>query len=199
MKLFYVPRTRSIRPRWLLEEMGVPYELVRLTPADTKKPEHLKLHPLGHVPVLQDGDFTLYESSAIALYLGEKFPEKKMLPPPGTRERGLVYQWLFYGMTEIEPNCSRMMDERFKPEAERNAQVTEAAKARLHTAGGPPDQLLADGRAFIVGNEFSVADVVLGACLNWGNRMGGFEGYEHVQRYVKALMDRPAAKKASAD
>src|SRR4051812_46138318 len=102
LKLFYVPRTRSTRPRWLLEELGVPFELVRLTPPDTRKPEHLAINPLGHVPVLQDGDFTLFESAAIALYLGEKFPEKKFLPPSGSRERGEVYQWLFFGMTELE-------------------------------------------------------------------------------------------------
>src|SRR5438105_1904684 len=127
MKLFYVPRTRSSRPRWLLEEMGVPFELVRLTPPDARKPEHLALHPLGHVPVLQDGDFTLFESAAISLYLAEKFPEKKMLPPPGTRERALVYQWLFYAMTEVEPGCVELMKDR----------ANEAVKAKLHAAGAP--------------------------------------------------------------
>ena len=54
MKLYFVPSTRSTRPRWLLEELGVPYELVPLDRAQTKSPEHLARHPLGHVPVIED-------------------------------------------------------------------------------------------------------------------------------------------------
>ena len=76
MKLYYVPKTRAVRPRWLLEELGVPYELVRLDPArgETRTPEHLARQPLGHVPVLEDGELRLFESSAICLHLAERGP-----------------------------------------------------------------------------------------------------------------------------
>ena len=107
MRLYYVPRTRAGRPRWVLEELGIPYELVRLDPArgETRSPEHLSRQPLGHVPALEDEGGLLFESAAICLYLAEKYPEKGLVPPPGSRGRGLTYQWLFYAMTELEPPC----------------------------------------------------------------------------------------------
>ena len=94
MKLYYVPKTRASRPRWVLEELGVPYELVRLDPAraETRSAEHLERHPLGHVPVLEDRGQQIFESGAICLHLADLFPEKRLLPPPGSVERGLAYQ-----------------------------------------------------------------------------------------------------------
>ena len=77
MKLYYAPQTRATRPRWLLEELEVPYELIRISLAqgEQKKPEYLKIHPHGLVPALVDGGVTLFESSAICLYLADKFPK----------------------------------------------------------------------------------------------------------------------------
>jgi glutathione S-transferase len=75
LKLHLAPRTRSIRARWLLEELGVPYESVLLDPATHQ------------VPTLIDGDLTLFQSSAICLYLADRFPEPRMAPPPGSPER----------------------------------------------------------------------------------------------------------------
>jgi glutathione S-transferase len=84
MKLYFAPRTRAVRPRWLLEELGVPYELVKLDPSkqENKTPAFLALHPFGEIPVLVDGDVTLFESAAICLYLADRFPEKNLAPPP---------------------------------------------------------------------------------------------------------------------
>ena len=105
MKLYHAPQSRSVRPRWLLEEIGVPYDLVRmnLQAGDTKRPEYLKINPNGAVPALQDGDLCLFESAAICLYLTDKFPEKRLAPPVGTPARGLYYQWVQYAMNGLEP------------------------------------------------------------------------------------------------
>src|SRR3954471_7487732 len=75
MQLYFAPRTRSARPRWLLEELEVPYELVRvdLSKQEHRTPEHLALHPFGEVPVLVDGDLTLFDTSAMVLYLADRF------------------------------------------------------------------------------------------------------------------------------
>src|SRR5690348_14497216 len=96
MKLYFAPRTRSVRPRWLLEELEVPYELVRVTgPVD--------LHPFGEVPVLVDGDVTLFNSSVICLYLADRFVEKKLAPPIAAPERGDYLQWLLFAEHVLEP------------------------------------------------------------------------------------------------
>src|SRR5262245_13357522 len=105
MKLYYAPKTRATRCRWLLEEMGVPYELVQLdlSKGGHKPPGYLEANPHGAVPALTDGDLTMIESSAICMYLVDKFPEKKMAPPPGTPERGRFYQWMVYAVATVEP------------------------------------------------------------------------------------------------
>ena len=105
LKLYFAPRTRATRPRWLLEELGVPYELVEL---DMSKQEHkqlpyLRIHPLGRVPALADGDQVIFESAAICMYLADKFPEKKLAPAVGTPERGQYYQWMVYAGATLEP------------------------------------------------------------------------------------------------
>jgi len=90
LTLYYSPQSRAIRPRWLLEEIGVPYELKRLNlqAGEQKKPGYLKINPNGTVPALVDGDLALFESAAICQYLADKFPEKRLAPPVGTPERG---------------------------------------------------------------------------------------------------------------
>src|SRR5216684_3336120 len=86
MQLYFAPRTRASRPRWLLEELEVPYELVKLdlSKQESRTPAYLALHPFGEVPVLVDGDVTLFESSAICLYLADRFPEKRLAPSLGS-------------------------------------------------------------------------------------------------------------------
>jgi glutathione S-transferase len=91
--LHHVPLSRSLRVRWLLEELGLRYQLVTRSFADLKQPDHLALHPLGKVPVLRDGDVVLYESGAILQHLLERYGEGRLEPKPGTRERSLYWQW----------------------------------------------------------------------------------------------------------
>src|SRR5512147_361256 len=109
MKLYYIATTRAVRPRWLLEEMGVPYELIYVTMAMTQQPEYRQLHPHGKVPVLVDGDVTIFESAAICAYLADKYPEKGLALLPGTSARGYYYQWLFYASLTLEPPVEQFM------------------------------------------------------------------------------------------
>jgi glutathione S-transferase len=199
MRLYYVPMTRATRPRWMLEELGVPYELVRLdrSKAETRTAEHRARHPLGHVPVLEDGDVRIFESAAICLWLGERFPEKGLLPPPGTPGRALGYQWLFYAVTELEPHCSTLSAQNRKPEAERNPALVSEAKEKFRAAAtvlGP-----AVARGHLLGEAFGVADVVVGAILLWGKGLGALQDLPAVEAYLARLKDRPAWKRAIAD
>ncbi len=200
MRLYYVPRTRAIRPRWVLEELAVPYELVRLDPAkgETRTPQHLARHPLGHVPVLEDGGTVLFESAAICLHLADRFPDQGLAPAPGTAERGLLYQWVLFAMTEIEPALIAIEAERSKPEAERDDAAVEAATARFAAAAAALDAVLA-GRTWLVGSSFSVADVVCGSTLLWARGMKLIAGLPAVEAYLGRIRERPALRRAVAD
>src|ERR1700741_2175985 len=103
MKLYEYPPTRSIRVRWTLQELGVPFESVvgDIAKGEHKQAAFLKVNPAGKLPVLVDGDLVLTESVAIVLYLAEKYPEKGLLPTDLT-ERAQVNRWLLFAATELE-------------------------------------------------------------------------------------------------
>jgi glutathione S-transferase len=193
--------SRSTRPRWLLEEIGAPYELVRLdmSAGEHKKPEYLKIHPHGAVPALVDGDLVMFESGAICAYLADKFPEKHLAPPVGTPARGLYYQWLFYCMATLEPPVLQIfMNTRMLPEAERSAKAVEAGRKQCAEVARVLGQALT-GRTYLLGEQFSAADVMIGSTLAWAGAMGVLEGHEELQAYVKRVTDRPAYQRARAD
>jgi glutathione S-transferase len=200
MKLYYVPKTRASRPRWVLEELGVPYELVRLDPAraETRSAEHLERHPLGHVPVLEDRGQAIFESGAICLHLADLFPEKRLLPPPGSVERGLAYQWVLFSMTEMEPPLIALSAEGKKPEAERDPTATAQARDRFRKAADVLEGALRN-RKFLLGDGFGVADVMVGGTLAWARGFKLLDGLPSVEAYLTRLRERPAWQRATAD
>jgi glutathione S-transferase len=200
MKLYYVPKTRAARPRWVLEELGVPYELVRLEPGKggTRSPEHLGRHPLGHVPVLEDRGHFIFESGAICLHLADLFPEKRLLPPPGSVERAQAYQWVLFAMTEMEPPLVVLSAEAKKPEGERNAVEGAAARERFRKAAEVLERVLGD-RRYLTGDAFGVADVMVGATLAWARGLRLLDALPAVEEYLSRLRERPAWKRALAD
>ena len=202
MKLYHSPQTRSIRPRWLLEETGAPYELVKLNleKGEHKKPEYLKMNPNGRVPTLVDGDLVLYESAAICQYLADRFSEKRLAPPAGTPARGLYYQWIHYTMSELEPPLVTIFIHTVqKPEAERNPAAVAEARAQLAPVLDVVERAL-EGRQFILGNEFSAADVMLGSTLAWAQMMSILDDTRPgIGGYLARLSARPAFQRAAGD
>jgi glutathione S-transferase len=201
MKLYYVPMTRSNRPRWMLEELGAPYELVRLDPkkGDNKTPEYLAINPTGKVPALVDGEVKMFESAAIVAYLGDKFADRKLAPPVGSRERPIYYQWLFFGMTTLEQPVSLYAKHTSSlPPEKRVAEVAEDAREGVERALAPLDRALAD-RQWLLGNSFSAADIVVGASLLWASGLGLLEGHAALLDYVKRLKERPALQRSRKD
>jgi glutathione S-transferase len=200
VKLYYVPRTRASRPRWLLEELGVPYELFRLDTSkkETRAPEHLARHPLGHVPVLEADGIRIFESMAICLWLAERYADKGLLAPAGTPARAETYQWLFFAATELEPPLQAISTQGRKPEAERDAARVDEARRQFLAAAAVIEARLA-GRTWLVGDAFSVADVVVGSVLLWGKSSVGVEGLSQMTAYLARLKDRPAWRRAVKD
>ena len=201
MKLYYSPQSRAVRPRWLLEEIGEPYELVRLTlGTDNKTPAYLKINPNGTVPTLVDGDLVLFESAAICQHLADRHPEKRLAPPLGTPARGLYYQWIHYAMSGLEPPLMTIFLHTInKPEAERIPVLVTEARAQLRTVLGVVEQALA-GRPFILGDQLTTADVLVGSTLVWAQMMSLLgDDRPATAAYLTRLASRPAFQRATAD
>ena len=195
-----MPKTRASRPRWVLEEVGVPYDLVRLEPGPggTRSPEHLERHPLGHVPVLEDRGQYIFESGAICLHLADLFPEKRLLPPLGTVDRAHAYQWVLFSMAEMEPPLIALSAEARKPDAERSAAVMSEARERFRKTALILEAVLRD-RKYLVGDAFGVADVMVGATLAWARAMRLVDALPSLEGYLLRLRERPAWQRALAD
>ncbi len=129
LRLSHSRNSRSTRVRWLLEEIGADYEIVPVSREGAPSAEHLARHPLGRVPALETDEGTLFETAAICLHLAERHPGAGLLPPEGSFQRALVYQWISLGLTEIEP---------FIAEAARAAESDpeRAERARARTGRG---------------------------------------------------------------
>lgn len=189
MKLYFAPRTRAIRPRWLLEELGVPYELVRLDLArqENLAPAYLAVHPLGDLPALVDGDLTLLESLSICLHLADQFPEKQLAPPVGSPERGPYYQWMVFA----EGTLDSVVMEFYKH--------AEDALAKHRARLGAVLDILRGGlgeREFLVGEAFTAADVVTASILHLAHTLRLLDGQPQLMEYVKRHTQRPAVRRA---
>jgi glutathione S-transferase len=206
LRLYYARQTRSIRPRWLLEELGAPYELVRLdlSVGDQKKAEYLTLNPNGTVPTLVDDDLILFESAAIVQYLADKYPKAQLAPAVGTAARGKYYQWIHYAMNTLEPPAITIFlhttgTPMGRPQHERIPQLVPDARAQLAAAVKVVDDALA-GKRFIVGDAFSAADVMMGSMLGWCMILGMIgNDATNVQAYLAGLGTRPAVARAQSD
>jgi len=196
LKLFYIPNTRASRPRWMLEELGVPYELVRIDFKLSHGAEYRRtVHPLGAVPALQDGEQVIFESAAIIAYLADKFPEKGFAPPAAAR--GAYYQWLLYAMATLEPMVALFNDHTRKlPEGERNLAIAEKTRVAFAEAIKPVARAL-EGREWLLGS-FGAADVVMGSVMNWAAAIKLLD-QPVLADYVARLRARPAWQAARKD
>jgi glutathione S-transferase len=168
VRLHYSPGSSALAPHATLAEIGVPYELVlveRDSP-DQWSAEYRALNPWGKVPTLEDGDFVLTESAAICLYLAEKFPDARLVPPAGTRERAELYRWLFWLSNTVQETMLR----HFYPHRYGTEGVKEAADAAV---AGHFDLIEAflEGRSWLVGKERTVADFFLFMVTRWGRNL----------------------------
>jgi glutathione S-transferase len=197
--LYHSNQSRSVRPRWLLEEIGTPYEVVHLdlSKQEHKTPAYLRVHPHGQVPALVDGDLTLLESGAICLYLADKFPDAKLAPLPGSPARGPYYQWMFYTIGTLEPPILQVFLNTIQlPEAQRSADAADAGRTKF----GEVAKVLSDALAthpYLLGNDFSAADVMIGSTLSWASFMGLLDGFPTLATYAERLMQRPAYQRAT--
>lgn len=194
LKLYSAPHTRANRPHWALEELGVPYELVNLdlSQAQHKTPEYLKVHPLGVVPALSDGDLTMFESVAICMYLADKYADKKLAPPLDSPLRGRYYQWMLFFAATLEPVVGTLFLHTVRlPPEQRIPAVAEAARAQLAPLLKIIEATLSQ-HDYLLGSEFCMADVIMGTGLMWAKSLGWLNEHPVLLAYVARLSQRPA-------
>jgi glutathione S-transferase len=201
MKLFYCQYTRAGRVRWMLEELGAPYELVRvaLFQGEHRKPEFLAVNPSGAVPALIDGDLKLNESSAILMHLADKFADKGLAPALGTDARAEYYRWMVYIPATVDPALEAItLHTRILPEEKRIPALVEEGMRRW----GPIAKILeaaVDGPRYLVGDTFTAADVLLGSTIGWVAFLGMIGDYPKLAAYFEKVSSRPAFQRAHAD
>jgi glutathione S-transferase len=194
MQLYEFPPTRSIRARWTLQELDVPFEsiLVDLRAKAHQRPEFLKVNPAGKIPVLVDGDLVLNESVAIVLYLAEKYPSKRLLPS-GAKGRAEVYRWALFAATELEQPLWRIARHTaLYPEDERLPADVKIASREFKQMAAVVEEHMRD-REFVVGDHVTVADFVLAYTLDWGDQAGLLEEFPRLLAYVERMYERPKA------
>jgi glutathione S-transferase len=194
MRLYHRPGAgRPVRALWALEEAGIPYELEIVSAEGESAEQHRARHPLGRVPVLEEDDGrTVFESSAICLRAAELAPKADLIPAAGTFERALTYQWLFFVMTEIEPPAIAAMRAR-----RADGDEDESALRRVGRGLEAVEAALVD-RQYILGESFSVADIVVSEVTFMCQRLGVGEPGPNLVAYFERLAARPARERAVA-
>lgn len=191
MQLYWSPRSRAFTALWLLEEAGQPYEriLTDISTGAQRTPEYLAINPMGKVPALVDGDATLAESAAICAYVAERCPQARLAPAPGDPLRAKYLQWLFFAPSCIEP---AMMQLATKVEMSSVAAGWGDAQRVFDVL----DQALDKG-PWILGENFSAADIAVGSGLNFAVRLFKMApGRPSFDRYLDRCAARPAFQRA---
>ena len=200
MKLYHCPGSRSVRIVWLLEELGLEYDLVSMPLGDKamREPEYLKIHPGGRVPALVDGDIALYESGAITEYVLAKHGQGRMVPDQESAEFPQYLQWLHYaeGMMMPQVNIIVVETKFLAPEKRNDTNVARATKLLTRMLGAVDQHM--EGRDYLAG-AFSGADIMTGhACFAAQRFDADFTPFPHALAYVERIKARPAFAKALA-
>jgi glutathione S-transferase len=192
LTLYHAIPSRSSIARWMLEEIGEPYDihLLNLQAGDNQKPAYLSVNPMGKVPAIDHDGVIVTEAAAICAYLADAFPKAGLNVPVGDKRRGAYLKWLFFGPSCVEPAIT----DRAFPRKE---------EARRSTLGhGDYDtvmDVLAKGVAggpYLLGGQFTAADVVIGSGLRWGMMFKMIPERPEFTAYVGRLNERPALKRA---
>lgn len=194
MKLYEFGPTRSIRVRWTLQELGVPFEAttVNMLTGEHKSPAFLKINPAGKLPALVDGDLMLTESIAICLYLAEKYPEKGLIPA-GLAQRAELYRWLLFAATELEQPLWRIARHtNVYPEEKRLSAEVALAREDFKPMAAVLEEHL-KGRQFVMGKSVTVADFALAYTLDWANEIHLLDGFPQTKAYMERMYARPHA------
>jgi glutathione S-transferase len=198
LTLHFAPNSRAGRIVWLLEELGLEYELNRMDfhPKDLKSDEHRARHPLGRVPVLDDGEVRLWESGAIVEYILARYTDGALKPAVDSPLFPEYLQWFHYCEGMIMPPINTIVVQTILlPPERQNKEALDQATRLLGRALAPIDEALA-GKDYLIG-DFSAADIMLGHSCFMANRFGSVsEDMKQLKAYIGRIDARPAFQKA---
>ncbi|MGH9806426.1 MAG: glutathione S-transferase family protein [Terriglobia bacterium] len=194
LTLYHAAPSRSSIVRWMLEELGEPYDihLLSLAKGDQAAPGYLAVNPMGKVPALRHGDAVNTEAAAICTYLAYEFPRARLNIAVGDPGRGPYLKWLFFGPGCIEP----AMTDRAFPRAEQPRRGM-LGYGDFDTVMNVVAQGVAPG-PYLMGEQFTAADVVVGSTLRWGLMFSLLPTRPEFMAYVGRLEQRPALQRATA-
>ncbi|MXY05021.1 MAG: glutathione S-transferase family protein [Gammaproteobacteria bacterium] len=198
LTLHFAPNSRAGRIVWLLEELGLDYELNRMDfhPKDLKSNEHRARHPLGRVPVLDDGDVRIYESGAIVEYIVARHTDGALKPAVDSPLFPTYLQWFHYCEGMVMPPVNTIVVQTILlPPERQNKEALGQAQRLLTKALAPVDEQL-EGKDYLIG-DFSAADVMLGHACFMSRRLGCVtDEMAHLHAYIDRVETRPAFQKA---
>ena len=198
IKLYLTPNTRAGRIAWILEELNMEYELEILpfTKEGLKSPEHRARHALGRVPVIEDGDISIFESGAIIQYILDRYDDKGLKPEIDSNEYPYYLQWFHYCEGMVMPPMNQIVVQTvLLPEDRRDEKVLNQATNLLSKALSPVNESL-ENKDYLIG-DFSAADCMLGHSCFMANRFGTVnDEMQNIKRYISNIESRPAFQKA---
>ncbi len=194
LTLYHFAPSRSSIVRWMLEELGEPYDLqlLNLMQGEQKAPDFLAVNPMGKVPTLKHGDVVVTEAAAICTYLADEFPDAKLNVPIGDPRRGTYLKWLFFGPSCIEPAVT---DHAFPRKEEPRRGML--GYGDFDTVMDVVAKAVEPG-PYLMGDQFTAADVIIGSQLRWGMMFGMIQKRPEFVAYVGRLEQRPALQRAVA-
>jgi glutathione S-transferase len=192
LTLYHASPSRSSVTLWMLEELGQPYAIHRLdlTKGENLEPAYLAVNPMGKVPALRHGDVVITEGAAICTYLADEFPAAKLNVPVGDPRRGIYLKWLFFGPSCIEP----AVIDRAAPRKEEPRRAM-LGYGNFDTTMNTVAAAVAKG-PWILGEQFTAADVTIGATIRWGMMFKLIPERPEFTAYAARIAARPAAQRA---
>jgi glutathione S-transferase len=191
--IFYTnPMSRGRIVRWMLEEVGAPYETVLLDYGTTMKgADYLELNPMGKVPAIRHGDIVVTEAAAICAYLADAFPDAGLAPPPAGPMRGPYYRWLFFAAGPVEAAVTAKSLGLLAPEEKKMM----AGYGSFDETVAALERAIAPG-PYICGDQFTAADLYVGSQIGFGMMFGSIDKRPSFEEYFGRLQARPAAIRA---
>ncbi len=193
--IFYgAPQSRAVIVHWMLEELGVPFEMrvIDLRKDEQKQPAYLAVNPMGKVPAIVHRGVAITEAAAICCYLADAFPEAGLAPAIGDPLRGPYLKWLFFGPSCFEP---ALTDRMFKRPEENKAAL---GWGGYEAAVGHVADVAKAAAPWLLGARFTAADVVIGSGVIWGLMTGGLDKRPEFTAYASRLRSRPALARVFA-
>ncbi len=197
--LYGYPQSRSFRVLWMLEELGVDYhyEVVDLLAGEGGQAMYQQINAGGKVPAIKEGDFVLTESAAICTWLGDKFPEKNLLPVAGSDERARYNEWCYFILSELEQPLWTLGKHSFVlPETLRVPAIKETALWEFAKAVDVLEKRLSD-QIYAINDRFSAADILIAHTLRWADAFGVPVKCGNLIDYRDRMLARAACKAAS--